>query len=454
MTTGYELKRAALEIFKAGLEAVDPAVAIERHLSMRGDELMVEGVDGTSESYALGPGGSYERVVVIGAGKASARMCQTLEALLGDRIEGGLVIVKTGHTLPTKRVEVVEAAHPVPDARGMAAAERLAAIASGADEKTLLIVLISGGGSALLPLPAEGITLEEKQHVTDLLLAVGADIGEMNAVRKHLSAIKGGWLARRAAPAAVLTLILSDVVGDRLDVIASGPTVPDSSTFTVAEDVLRRYGVLDDVPEAVRTRFARGCRGEIDETPKAGDTCFSRAREVLVGTNRAALMACCEAAGRLGFNTILLSSTIEGETRDIARMHAAIGVECRCSGSPLRAPACIVSGGETTVTIRGTGRGGRNQEFALAAALDIAGQEGVAVLSAGTDGTDGPTDATGAIALHDTVARARNLGLDPRRHLDDNDAYPFFDALDDLIITGPTGTNVMDVHLVVLVDDR
>lgn len=448
-----ELKRAALEIFQAGLKAVDPAVAIKRHLSMRGEDLMVLSSEGAWESCTLGPAGSYQRVIVVGAGKASARMCQTLEAFLGDRIDGGLVIVKTGHALPTTRVEVVEAAHPVPDMRGMAAAERLMEIVSGADEKTLLIVLISGGGSALLPLPAEGITLEEKQRVTDILLAAGADIGEMNAVRKHLSAIKGGWLGRRAAPAAVLTLILSDVVGDRLDVIASGPTVPDSSTFSMAEEVLRRHGVLDEVPEAVRTRLARGIRGELDETPKAGDPCFSRTREVLVGTNRAALVACCEAAERLGFKTLLLSSIIEGETRDIARMHAAIGRECRLSGSPLHAPACIVSGGETTVTIRGAGRGGRNQEFALAAALDIDGHEGVAVLSAGTDGTDGPTDATGAIALDDSVVRARSIGLDARRHLDDNDAYPFFDALDDLIITGPTGTNVMDVHLV-LVDEK
>ena len=492
MRSMEELRRAALDIFKAGVEAVDPAVAIERHLTLRdgalagvrppADEglrpyapvgrdplmpcvrldsksnaalaqarLAVTLDDGEVVEYGLGtPGSSVERVLVVGAGKASARMCQAVEGVLGEWVDGGLVVVKTGHTVPTARVEVVEAAHPVPDARGLEAAERIVELVQGADESTLIVVLISGGGSALLPLPAEGITLEEKQRVTDLLLSVGADIGEMNTVRKHLSAVKGGWLARRAAPAAVLTLILSDVVGDRLDVIASGPTVPDRSSFADAIEVLRRHGVFDQVPPSVRQRFEAGARGELEETPKAGDPCFARCRHVLVGTNAAALEACCRAAEQQGFTPLLLSSVIEGESREIARMHAAIARECRRSGSPVAPPCCVVSGGETTVTIKGSGKGGRNQELALASAFDLDGLDGVALLSAGTDGTDGPTDATGAIAFGDTLARARAAGLDARRHLEDNDAYPFFDALGDLIKTGPTGTNVMDVHLVLV----
>jgi hydroxypyruvate reductase len=450
-----ELKQVAIGVFEAGLRAVDPVEAVRRHVWLRSDgALVIDGPGVGSSTSTLGPGADFERVVVVGAGKASARMCQAVEAILGDRVEGGLVVVKSGHAVPTERVEVVEASHPVPDERGLVAARRIAEVAREADAATLVVVLVSGGGSALLALPAEGISLDEKREVTDLMLAAGADISELNTVRKHLSAIKGGWLARLASPARVISLVLSDVVGDRLEVIASGPTAPDATTFADAEAVLlRRCGGRPRlVPAAVWSRLERGRRGELEETPKPGDECFDGVLNVVIGSNAAALAACCADARARGLDPLLLSSTVEGEAREVARVLAAMAGECRRSGSPARPPACLVSGGETTVTVRGPGRGGRNQELALGAALAIRGLEGVAILAAGTDGTDGPTDAAGAIAFGDTLARARDLGLDPRAHLDANDSYRFFDALGDLLRTGPTGTNVMDIHLV-LVDE-
>ena len=444
MRSNQELKEEALRIFRAGLEAVDSRVAVMRHLQQRDGSVVVTSKDGKESVFRA------KRVVVVGAGKASARMARAVEEQLGALVSEGLVVVKSGHSVPTRRVEIVEADHPVPDARGMAGARRIVELLRRGEEDTLFLCLISGGGSALLPLPASGIELAEKQRVTDLLLAAGADIGEINTVRKHISAAKGGALAREAHPAKIVTFILSDVVGDRLDVIASGPTVPDPSTYADALAVLERRVDSALVPEAIRRRLEHGTRGEVEETPKPGDPVFAACTNILVGTNAAALEACKSAAEAAGWNTLLLSSLIEGETRDVGRLHGAVAREIRRSGHPVPAPACIISGGETTVTIRGTGLGGRNQELALAAALDIAGEEGMAVLSAGTDGTDGPTDATGAIAYGDTVARAAATGSSARASLDANDAYHFFDPLEDLIRTGPTHTNVMDVRLILV----
>ncbi len=306
-----------------------------------------------------------------------------------------------------------------------------------------------GRASALLPLPAEGISLADKQATTEALLACGADIHEMNTIRKHLSAIKGGQLARMAWPATVITLVLSDVIGDDLDVIGSGPSVPDRSTFAQALDIVQRYGLLRRVPKPVLARLKRGAAGAVQETPKPGDAAFNSVRNVIVGSNRAALDAAAVAARSLGYRTLVLSSSMEGETRDVAGVHAAIAREIRASGRPLKPPACIISGGETTVTMRrGDGLGGRNQEFALAAARGIAGMENVVVLSLGTDGTDGPTDAAGAIADGRTVARASEIGMSAAETLARHDSYHFFEPLGDLIRTGPTGTNVMDVHIV------
>jgi hydroxypyruvate reductase len=421
------LRRHARAIFQAALAAADPADAVMRHLKRRDVS-------------------RFRNVYVVGAGKAGASMAQAAERVLGRRITAGLINVKYGHLAKLRRIELNECGHPVPDTRGVAGAERIAQIAAAAGKDDLVICLISGGASALMPLPADPVTLEEKQEVTKLLLACGANIHEINEVRKHISRIKGGQLARLAAPAAVESLLLSDVIGDNLDVIGSGPTAPDAATFEAAAGVLDKYDLRGRVPAAVAERIAKGVRGEVADTPKPGDPLFRRVRNTVVGSNRLALEAARRRAQELGYRTLTLASGIEGETRDIARMHAAIAREIAVSGQPLKPPACIITGGETTVTIKGDGLGGRNQEFVLAAVIDIAGLENTVVFSAGTDGTDGPTDAAGAIADGDTLRR----GPEARRFLERNDSYHYFQPLNDLVMTGPTNTNVMDVRLVLV----
>jgi glycerate 2-kinase len=440
--TTQQLRADSRDIFAAAVAAVDPAAAVQRAVTRQAERLEVAGV-----SYDLR---RYAHVYVVGGGKAGATMAQGLEAVLGDRLTAGTITVKYGHLAPVSRLTIREAGHPIPDAAGVRGAEAIMQLAERAGADDLVFCLLSGGGSALLPLPSPGISLAEKQQVTGLLLECGASIDEINVIRKHLSRLKGGQLARAVAPATLVTLVLSDVVGDPLDSIASGPTVPDPSTYRDCLDLLARYDLLERLPVSVRTHLRQGEVGAHPETPKPGAAIFARGQTVIVGNNRTALQAARAAAAALGYTTLVLSSRIQGETRHIARMHAAIAQEMVHHGEPLAPPACVISGGETTVTIRGDGTGGRNQEFALAAALDIAGLASVVVLSAGTDGTDGPTDAAGAIADGTTVARARKRGLDPRQFLRRNDAYHFFTALDDLLITGPTGTNVMDVHLVLV----
>ncbi|MGA2742330.1 MAG: glycerate kinase [Bryobacteraceae bacterium] len=422
-----KLRSHALAIFKAGVRAANPA-------------------DGVTAQLAREDFAPYRHTYVVGAGKAAAPMARAAERVLGRRITAGLLNVKYGHLASLRRIELNECGHPVPDENGVDGARRMAEIAASAGADDLLLCLISGGASALLPLPADPITLDEKQEVTKLLLASGADIHEINAVRKHISQIKGGQLARLAYPARVLSLLLSDVIGDDLDTIGSGPTAPDASTFSLARVILEKYEIVRRVPASVRRRIARGCRGRIPETPKPGDAVFKRVRNVVIGSNRLAVDAAALRARELGFRTLVLSTFIEGETREIARMHAAIAKEIVRSGRPVKPPACVISGGETTVTLRGNGLGGRNQEFALAAAIDIAGLPNVVVFSAGTDGSDGPTDAAGA------VADGRTLARDPHapEFLARNDAYRYFQGLNDLIVTGPTGTNVMDVRLILV----
>lgn len=417
-----KLRRDALGIFRAALRAADPQEGIRRALPQ-------------FQALLDQP---HEHVYVVGAGKASAAMAVAVERILGRRITGGLINTKHGHLAKLKRIELNECAHPVPDQAGVDGARRIAEIASRATAKDLVICLISGGASALLPLPASGLTLDDKQEVTRQLLACGANIHEINTVRKHLSAIKGGQLAALAAPAQLLTLVLSDVIGDDLSVIGSGPTVPDGSTFEQARAILAKYRVTP--PKAV----SRHLEAAVRENPSE----LSNTRTLIVGANRLAVDAAAVEAQARGYHPLVLSTTIEGETRDVARMHAAIARECAASGRPIAPPACLISGGETTVTLTGNGLGGRNQEFVLAAAMELA--PGVVVLSGGTDGTDGPTDATGALADSLTLEKAKARGLDPRAALDGHDAYPFFDALGDLIRTGPTGTNVMDVRLLLI----
>jgi hydroxypyruvate reductase len=380
-------------------------------------------------------------------------MATAVEALLGDRIRGGHVIVKYGHGGPIKYVTLHEAGHPIPDEAGVRATRALIEFVRGRGPRELIICLISGGGSALSPAPSEGITLAEKQEATRLLLACGASIHEINALRKHISQLKGGQLARLTSPATLITLVLSDVVGDALDVIASGPTVPDPSCFADCLDILHKYQLLDKVPIAIRRHVEAGVAGTIPETPKPRDAVFARTQTVIIGRNLQALEAAGHQAAALGYRTLILSSGIEGETREAAKVHAGIAREVLASGHPIAAPACILSGGETTVTLRGQGKGGRNQEFVLAMALDVRNAPGIAVLSGGTDGTDGPTDAAGAVADWTTCARAEQLGLHPRLALEYNDAYPFFERLGDLLLTGPTQTNVMDVRIMLITAD-
>jgi hydroxypyruvate reductase len=432
------LRRQALRIFRAALQAADPAQAVLRHVRMERESLIAG-----RHRYRLG---EFQNIYVVGAGKASAKMAAAVESLLGRRIRGGVINTKYGHGGKLRRIECRECGHPVPDRNGEAGALRIAGIANQAGENDLVICVISGGASALMPLPAPPVTLDEKQETTRLLLECGANIHEINCVRKHISLIKGGQLARLAYPATVLTLILSDVMGDDLDVIGSGPTVPDPSTFAEASAIFQKYDIAARAPAVVRQRIGSG----LAETPKPGDRIFKRVQNLIVGSNRLAVDAAAREARSLGFRVLALSTFLQGEAREVARVHAAIAKEIRAAGRPVRTPGCVISGGEPTVTVRGAGLGGRNQEFALAAALDIAGLEGVVVLSGGTDGTDGPTDAAGAVADGTTVARAELSGMNAARYLANNDSYRLFDALGDLIKTGPTGTNVADVQIVLV----
>lgn len=428
-------------ILRAALRAVEPQEAVRRHLQREGSRLQVGG-----QTYDLD---FYRRVLVIGGGKAGAPMAAALGDILGERITGGLVVVKRGHTLAGKQssspIEIVEAGHPVPDEAGLRGAERMLELLHGLDEQTLVVCLISGGGSALMTLPVVGVSLADLQKLTALLLRCGATINELNAVRKHCSRLKGGQLARLAQPAPLVSLILSDVVGNPLDVIASGPTAPDPTTYRQALGVLEKYGATGEVPPAIVEHLRAGAGGDLAETPKPGDLAFERVQNLVIGSNELAAGAALEEARRLGFAAMLLSTYVEGEAREVGRVFAGLVKGMARHGHPLTPPACIVAGGETTVTMRGQGKGGRNQELALAAAISLSGWEKVAVVGLATDGNDGPTDSAGAFADGDTVRRGESAGLKAAKYLADNDSYNFFAPLGDLIHTGPTNTNVNDL---------
>jgi len=411
--------------------AVDPFTAVERNLE---------------HVRALFHAESFRKLIVIGFGKASCPMARACEQYLDDRIDGGVVVTKYGHsraTSPLNKIRVYEAAHPLPDENGVAATQEIIKLAREADEGTLIVCLISGGGSALLVAPQE-ITLQEKQRITDLLLKSGATITEVNAVRKHLSKVKGGRLAEIAHPARIVSLIMSDVIGDRLDVIASGPTSPDQSTYADALRVIEKYRLIGGVPASVLRVLKNGKAGLLAETPKEGSPVFQRVENSVIANNRLALQAAKQKAEELGFRAEILSDAVQGEAREVARWLAE-----RVSGSDLPRPFCLISGGETTVTVKGNGLGGRNMELALAFAREIEGVAGITFLSAGTDGTDGPTDAAGAVVEGHTAGRARDLGLDAKAYLDNNDSYTFFQKTGDLLVTGPTGTNVMDIQIII-----
>lgn len=442
MDNTAKLRKDAETIYRRAIEAVNPITAINSHVKRQAQQLICDGKIFNLEH--------FRHIYLVGAGKAGAAMAAAMEELSGNQMTAGLVVVKYGHLSPVKKTKIIEAGHPLPDQKGVEGANELVSLLKHSTAEDLVICLISGGGSALLPLPAIGLTLDEKQKTTQALLACGADITEINAIRKHLSQLKGGQLARLIAPATTISLILSDVIGDPLDSIASGPTVGDPTTFDQCLKIIAKYNLSTTLPATVINHLQQGASGAISETPKPDDPLFSRVSNYIIASNRQAVEAAAEMAQELGYHPLILSTFIEGETREIARMHSAIAKEIHQSGNPLTPPACIISGGETTVSITGDGLGGRNQEFALAAALDIDGLSNTVMMSIGTDGTDGPTDAAGAIADGQTIERAHKLGLMPRKYLDNNDAYHFFSQLHDLLITGPTNTNVMDIHLILI----
>jgi glycerate 2-kinase len=417
-------KELLLSLFQAALASADPARVVPRNL----------------------PQPPKGRTIVIGAGKAAASMAQAVErhwAGPPERLEG-LVVTRYGHAVPCQRIEVVEAAHPVPDAAGRNGARRMLEMVQGLTPDDLVLCLISGGGSALLSLPAPGLSLEDKQAVNRALLSCGADIGQMNCVRKHLSAIKGGRLAAAAAPARVVSLLISDVPGDDPATIASGPTVADPTTFADAREILARYGI--DPPPAVR----RHLEAAEDETPKPGDPRLAEAEAILISSPQEALEAAAAVAQAAGVTPVILGDAIEGEAREVAKVMAGIARQASRHGQPVAAPCVLLSGGETTVTLRGKGRGGRNLEFLLALGVALNGAKGIHALACDTDGIDGTEDNAGAVLGPGSLERARALAHDAKAMLADNDGYGFFAALGDLVVTGPTLTNVNDFRAILV----
>jgi glycerate 2-kinase len=433
-------RETAHEIMRAALKAVDPAQAVYTALRLEGDLLRIG-----DATYDLT---RYRRIVVVGAGKASAPMARAVEEILGDRTGGGVVNVKYGYTDRTQHIRLHQAGHPVPDENGLEGTRQIVELLSQAGEDDLVLCLISGGGSALMMLPEDPISLADYQALTDALLRSGATINKINTVRKHIEQVKGGRLAKVAAPAQVATLILSDVVGNPLDFIASGPTVPDTTTFSDALGVLEEFSLLDAVPPSVTDWLQRGRRGEVPETPKPGDRLFERVSTVVIGSNDIAAEAALSRARELGFSSLLLTTYLEGEARDAGKFAAALAKELVHRHNPVPLPACLILGGETTVTVRGRGKGGRNQEIAVSAAMAIRGMERVLIAALATDGTDGPTDAAGGIVDGRTLERAEAKGLDARAALADNDSYAYLRDVGDLLVTGPTNTNVNDLLFV------
>ncbi len=446
-----------IEIFYAGLKAVDPYDAVKLY---------------TDKLLSIYQKGNFKRLILIGFGKASCPMAKAIEDELGDLIVTGIVITKYGHRIRAAEqqssraaenfgtnissfknycstaLKIFEAGHPVPDENGLKATEEVIKLLKDAGEDTLVVCLISGGGSALLVSPYVGISLKEKQEITELLLKAGADIYELNTVRKHISKVKGGRLAEIAYPAKIISLILSDVIGDRLDVIASGPTSPDMTTYSDALKVLEKYQLVDQAPKNIINHLKKGSEGLIPETPKNNNPLFKNVENIIIGSNRKALEAAKQKAEELGLKAEIITSELTGEARDAGRWLARKALNLLSEKCNER--ICIISGGETTVTVKGNGIGGRNMELALAFAMEIEGLEGISLLSAGTDGTDGPTDAAGAIVDGETIKKAKAISMNPLEYLNNNDSYNFFKKIDGLFITGPTGTNVMDIQIVVI----
>jgi len=437
-----DARSLALKSLESALNAVDSKQIIKSKILLKNSCLQVNGY-----SFDLK---KFKNIYVIGGGKASGSMAEAIEQILGKYITNGIVNVPQGSKQNTKIIEPHEASHPIPDEAGVEGTRSMLKMLEQAKEDDLIICLISGGGSSLMPLPRGGISISDKREITNALLKCGATINEINTVRKHISDFKGGWLAKKAYPATILNLILSDVVGDPLDFIASGPTVPDSTTFNDAVKILEKYRLWSKAPASIRKVLSNGEKGIIPETPKADDEAFKKVYNVVVGNNRLASLTALEYLKSEGLNTLLLTATLEGEARHVGVMLASIAREISTSGNPVPKPAGIIAGGETTVTVTGKGLGGRNQEIALATVQNLKSMNGVVVASLSTDGVDGPTDAAGAIVDGKTLVRAAKMGLTPEEYLAENDSYHFFSKLGDLIFTGPTGTNVNDVSVIIV----
>ena len=435
-----ETKETLTQIYQAAIAAVDPYISVKENLSLEAGRLIIGG--------AHYPLSEIMNIFVVGAGKAAYGMARAAEDVLGGLITGGAVVTKDGQGGKLSRIKVLEASHPLPDGRGVLAANQMWDMASMAGEEDLVLCLFSGGASALMVLPAEGITLKDKQEVTQLLLSSGADIGEINSVRKHLSAVKGGRLAEAAFPARVSTLLMSDVIGNDIGTIASGPTAPDETSFIQVAEILKMRGVYNRLSDSVRSYLDRGCVGGIPETPKPGAEIFSHVDNLIVASNMAALEKAREVAGYMGYHALIYDSMLYGEARDVAAALARESIQYKKEGG--LTPACLIVGGETTVTVTGKGTGGRNQEFALAFAMHTDKHPEISALFAGTDGTDGPTSAAGAFADGTTIKNAIKQGVEASGYLSDNDSYHFFEALGDLFSPGPTGTNVMDIGIILI----
>ncbi len=437
-----DARRSCLDALEYALEAVEPAALIKAKVRVTSDRRFLV-IDRRRVDL-----GKFRRVLVIGGGKASVGMARAIEEVLGDKITGGIVNVPESQAKENGRmvVKLHGATHPLPSAKGEEGVREMMRLVGNPTDDTLVICLLSGGGSAMLPMPREGVTLSDKIETTRSILRAGADIKELNAVRKHLSDFKGGWLAVKLYPATVVSLVISDVVGNRLDSIASGPLHPDSSTFLEAMNVLKRYKLLEKTPVGALSLIQRGLAGEVPDTPKPGSRYFERVTNIIIGNNEDACAAGVRRLRALHCRPVLLTTGFEGESEDTGRRFGSVAIEAAGRSRP----RSWVAGGETTVTVSGGGFGGRNQEFALSAAMKISGNPGFAIVSVDTDGTDGPTDAAGAIVDGSTVRRARALGLEPLERLRQNDSYPFFRELGDLVMTGPTGTNVNDVCIMAM----
>jgi len=437
------LRHDACLVLDGALKAVDPKEAVLNALSLDGDILSYEG-----GSVDLS---KTKKIVVVGGGKAGGLMTKAVEALLGKRITSGYVNVLKGteDSVKTGRVILRGASHPIPDHEGMKGVDKMFDLTNGLTKRDLVITLMSGGGSALMPYPASGMTLEDMRELTGILLKAGVTINELNSVRKHISGFKGGQFARHVYPARMINLLLSDVIGDPIDIIASGPTSPDESSFMEARSVVVKYGLLDEIPENVLTRLNAGTNGMVPETPKPGDPIFENVSNLVIANNYMAAKAASDVAEELGYNSLLLSTHIEGEARQVGVMFAGIAREEQSRGLPVSRPAAIIIGGETTVSVKGEGKGGRNQEVALGAIRKMSGLKGL-IATLGTDGIDGPTDAAGAMVDGESLTKALGLGLNPDVFLDGNDSYSFFEPMNDQIRTGPTGTNVNDLTVILV----